>query len=142
MQRTIIMMFLTMLLCGAHTTPVMAKKKMVEKMYLFGFSASFKDSVVFFTDVQEISNVWYDTRKKFLLGREYYSQQLKTHLAEKNNEPNRTCLVMFATKRKSAEKKFLKLKHLYTQKAKGKYRVSYLPNEDFRFTPVELDFSE
>ena len=34
-----------------------AKNKTVQKVYLYGFSASFKDSVVYFTDIQELENV-------------------------------------------------------------------------------------
>lgn len=123
-------------------TQMAAKKKVEDKMYMFGFSASFKDSTVFFTDVQEVEKVWFDTKDKFLLGREFYSTQLKDYLSKKRQLPARTCIVMFDRNQKKAEKKLLKMKRLYTVKAKGKYEVQYLGPEDFKFHAVDLDFNE
>lgn len=131
-----------LLALALSTTQAMAKKKVIDKMYMFGFSASFKDSTVYFTDVQEVNNVWFDTKNKFLLGREFYSEQLKDFLSKKRQLPARTCVVMFDSKQKKAEKKLLKMKRLYTVKAKGKYEVQYLGPEDFKFKTLDLDFSE
>lgn len=131
------------MLCMAFAPhEVAAKIKPIDKMYMFGFSASFKDSIVYFTDIQAVDSAWIDTKTKFLQGRELYSEQLKNHLATNLNESNRTCIVMFAKKRSKLEKKYLKLKRLYTIKAKGLYDVRYLNNDDFKFKTVVLDFSE
>lgn len=130
------------LLLTAFAASTMAKKKQIPQMYMFGFSASFKDSLVFFTNVQEVKNVWYDTKDKFLLGRENYSSQLNNHLASKQALVNRTSIVIFDRKKKKVEKKFAKMKQQYTTKAKGKFDVRYLKNEDFRFQMVELNFDD
>ena len=42
------------------------KKQETTKAYLFGFVANFTDSVVYFTDIQEIENVTILKKSKFL----------------------------------------------------------------------------
>ncbi|MCR5712598.1 MAG: hypothetical protein K6G46_09170 [Prevotella sp.] len=115
-----------------------AKRMKAPKMYMFGFSASFQDSIVYMTDVQEVEGAWYDTKTKFLMGRQHYSYQLKDFLANNKQQPNRVCVVMYALTRKEAEKKFIKLRKEYTIKAKGKYDVRYLTTADFHFQPVDM----
>jgi hypothetical protein len=125
----------------AVVTPfeMQAKHVKMPKMYMFGFSASFQDSIIYMTDVQEIEGVWYDTKTKFLLGREHYSYQLKEYLATNEQKPYRVCVVMFAPTRKEAEKKFIKMRKEYTVKAKGKYDVRYLTTAQFKFLPIDVE---
>ena len=129
---------LALLLAGALPQNMEAKRMKVPKMYMFGFSASFQDSIIYMTDVQEVEGAWYDTKTKFLLGRQHYSYQLKDFLANTHQQPNRVCMVMFALTRKEAEKKFIKLRKEYTVKAKGKYDVRYLTNTEFKFQPIDM----
>ena len=110
-----------------------AKNKTVQKVYLYGFSASFKDSVVYFTDIQELENVSVAERTGFLYGRDSYSNQLREYLAEKG-QPFRTCIVSFAFDRKHIEKKYLQLKSKYTKK--GNFDVRYLKADEFKFNSV------
>lgn len=128
----------SLLLAVAIPTEMQAKRMKVPKMYMFGFSASFQDSIVYMTDVQEVEGAWYDTKTKFLMGRQHYSYQLKDFLANNKEQPNRVCVVMYALTRKEAEKKFIKLRKEYTIKAKGKYDVRYLTTADFHFQPVDM----
>ena len=60
-----VMILLTLTFC--NSTTVEAKVKVAPKMYIFGFSASFKNSIVYFTDIQELDSAWIDTKTKFLL---------------------------------------------------------------------------
>ncbi|MBQ2179961.1 MAG: hypothetical protein II450_06110 [Prevotella sp.] len=129
---------LALLLAGALPQEMEAKRIKVPKMFMFGFSASFQDSIIYMTDVQEVEGAWYETKSKFLLGRQHYSYQLKDFLANTRQQPNRVCVVMFALTRKEAEKKFIKLRKEYTVKAKGKYDVRYLTTTDFKFQPVDM----
>lgn len=129
---------LALLLAGALPQEMEAKRIKVPKMFMFGFSASFQDSIIYMTDVQEVEGAWYETKSKFLLGRQHYSYQLKDFLANTRQQPNRVCVVMFALTRKEAEKKFIKLRKEYTVKAKGKYDVRYLTTTDFKFLPVDM----
>lgn len=122
------------------TTVVSAKRTAVDKVYMFGFAASFNDSTVYFTDVQAVDSAWMDTKTKFLLGRENYSYQLRNYLTDNLNEKNRTCIVMFGLKKEKVEKKYLKLKKQYTVKANNKFIIKHLTSDDFKF--VAIDMSE
>ena len=50
------------------------------KLYMYGFAASFNDSTVYFTDIQEMDSVWTNTKTGFLYSRDNYSYQLRDHL--------------------------------------------------------------
>ena len=67
------------------------------KVFMFGFAASFNDSTVYFTDIQEVDSVWLETKNKFLYSRDNYSYQLKDHLKE-IGQVHATCLVVYAEK--------------------------------------------
>lgn len=114
-----------------------AKKVQPPCVYIFGFSASFQDSVVYMTDVQAVKGAWIESKSKFLLGREHYSRQLADYFSS-HQQPNRVCMVMFALKREDAEKKFLKLRKQYTSKSKRTYDMRYLNATEFEFTPVNM----
>lgn len=116
---------------------VSAKNYVVPKTYMFGFVASFNDSIVYFTDIQEVDSVWLTTKKAMLAGRSSYSNQLRDHFNNKLNMPNRTCIVVSDVKRKNVEKKYLKMKKQYTKDA-GKYDVRNLSVSDFQFMPVNM----
>ena len=117
-----------------------AKQVQVPHMYMFGFTASFKDSVVYMTEIQDVQKVWYDKKTKFLLGRDIYSSQLQEHFKEKMQMPDRVCVVVFAKSLKKAEKKYLKLRKKYLSDAKhtSSYEVRYITTQDFKFEPVDL----
>ena len=140
MKRTIKIALAALVLCSGLAIQVSAKNK-VEPRYLFGFSASFADSTVYFTDIQKVDSSWIDSKTKFLLGRDEYAGQLKRYFASQNN-PNRTCVVFFDKDIKKAERKLRKLKEIYTVKAKGGYDVKYLTKSDFEFAPVYMGLDE
>lgn len=126
------------LLMALAITGASAKGKMVPKVYMYGFSASFNDSIAYFTDVVEVDSAWMDTKTDFLLGRDSYSQQLKSYLSQTMGQPNRTCIVMFGTKRSKVEEDYTKMKKLYTEKAKNQYDVRNIASTDFTFSPVNM----
>jgi hypothetical protein len=135
----IIKYILLSLLLSAVMPADLQAKAVKTKMYMFGFSASFQDSIIYMTDVQEIDGVWYETKSKTLMERHQYSTQLKDFLTDNKEMPNRVCVVMFALTRKEAEKLFIKMRKEYTVKAKGKYDVRYLTMTEFLFHPIEID---
>ena len=128
---------LALLLAGS-TTEAFAKKVKTDHMYMFGFSASFKDSTIYITDIQDVQGAWYNTKTKFLLGRDNYSYQLKEYMANQQQQPNRVCMVFFATSKKKAEKQLQKIKKKYVEKAPGVYAVRYLTSSDFKFEAVDM----
>ena len=111
---------------------------------------------MFFTDIQDIPNAWYDKKTKFLAGRDTYSEQLKTFLTEQG-APNRVCMVFFSTNKSKLEKRYLKLrkKYMATPKKKKKskrkkaaggkgtvpfsYDIRYIAGQDFQFTPFDME---
>jgi hypothetical protein len=130
---------LTLLVCVAMGAE--AKTVKARHMYVFGFAASFKDSVVYMTEIQNVQGALYDTKTKFLLGRDSYSDQLKAFFKEKMQLSDRVCMVMFSTSKKKAEKKYMKLRKKYMgdKKRPSTYEVRYVTTQDFEFEPVGLD---
>lgn len=131
-------MLMTLLFCVAMGAE--AKRVQPQHMYMFGFAASFTDSVVYITDIQDVQGAWYDTKSKFLLGRDNYSLQLKDHFKDKMQMPDRICMVFFAKSMKKAEKKYLKLrkKYLSDKKRTSTYEVRYVTSQDFKFEPIDM----
>lgn len=113
--------------------------RVVPKAYMFGFVASFTDSIVFFTDIQEVDSVWLMPRKKMLAGKSNYSYQLRNFCADSLGFKNRTVVVVSALTRKEIEKKYAKMKKDYTVKRAGQYDVHYIDASEFRFTSVNMD---
>ena len=70
----IIKYILFSLLLAAVMPTELHAKVVKSKMYLFGFSASFQDSIIYMTDVQEVDGIWYDTKTKFVIERGQYSE--------------------------------------------------------------------
>lgn len=130
--------FMAALLAVMAFLPVSAKNIQVPKAYMFGFSASFNDSTVYFTDIQEVDSVWVDQKKGFLAERSQYSYQLRDHFTTSTGQSHRTCVVVSSLKRQDVEKKYAKMKKQYVEKNAGKYDVRYLTAADFQFKPVRL----
>ena len=108
--------FLCVLLAAAFTLSLMAKKpkdKNKYGVYLVGVSASFSDSLVYFTDVQFVDSASID-KKGLLTGRARYSEQLSEFM-DKQGKPRRTCFIFFDEKQKSLLKDVNKLKHKYNK---------------------------
>lgn len=108
------------------------------KIYMFGFAASFNDSIVYLTDIQTVNAYLVNNRTKFLSNREDYSYQLRNYLQSNGLEAYPTCITMFAENEKDATKKYLKLKERY-EKSKKKYSIKSLKDSQFKYTPVEPD---
>ena len=120
------------------TVEASAKLELTDNIYMFGFSASFKDSVIYATDIQNPQGLWIDTKHDYLINRDEYSHQLKVYLAEKLQQENRVCMVFFYTKKKKAEKEYLKLMKKY----KKGYEIRYLNENDFKFEAIDSDPEE
>jgi len=120
---------------SAFATVATAKTVVVPKMYMFGFAASFNDSIVHFTEIQAVDSVWIDAKTKFMAGRENYSYQLRDYLSEKAQMPHRTCVVFYNQDRQKLEKEYLKMKRIYAtgkKKEKKKDKNTRKSNNDIR----------
>ena len=63
--RYILLLTVMLLTVGAS-----AKSRKTEEVYMFGLSASFKDSIIYVTDIQNVEGAWLDKKTKFLLNRD------------------------------------------------------------------------
>lgn len=115
-----------------------AAKKSKDKnkygVYMAGVSASFTDSLVYFTDIQYLDSAMVDG-KGFLVGRSQYSVQLKDYLETKQGGKNRTCFMFYNIKKSKLQKEILKLKEKYK---KGNSLVFKDVNPEFKFEKAEL----
>jgi hypothetical protein len=128
-----------MMLClTAMTQQAEAQNRQVDKVYIYGFAASFNDSTVYFTDIQEVRGAYMHTKSKFLVNRDEYSHQLRNYLKEKGYyQP--TCITCYAYDRKKAQKGYDKLRRKYTVKAKNRFVVIDIKEQDFKYQPVTPD---
>lgn len=103
------------LLAVSFAFSLMAKKpkdKNKYGVYVAGVSASFKDSLVYFTDIQFVDSAAMNGAG-FLVERSQYSEQLNSFMEAQLNTKDRTCFVLFNGKKKSLEKEVHKLRQKY-----------------------------
>ena len=99
-----------------------------------GVSASFKDSLVYFTDVQLVDSVELD-KNKMLPERQQYSHQLRTYLEGTTGTTHRTCFIYFNTNKAKLEKDIRKMKDKYQKSGNSIVRQV---NPDFKFKKAEI----
>ena len=128
------MRYLLLLTVTLLTVEASAKLEMTNDIYMFGFSASFKDSVIYTTDIQNVEGLWIDTKHNFLLNRDEYSHQLKEYLTDTLQQPGRVCMVFFYNKKKKAEKEFL----ILMKKYRNGYEVRNVSASEFKFEAIDM----
>ena len=109
------------------------KKGSHKPVYAFGISASFTDTVVYYTDIQLLDSVHLD-KGGFLPHRELYSYQLKNFLEYDLKKPDYTCMVYFSESRKKLEKEAVKVKAKYK---KGTMVLQAIAPDKFSFKKPE-----
>ena len=110
------------------------KKDHSKPVYAFGISASFTDTVVYFTEIQILDSVSL-SKEGFLAHRELYSYQLKNYLEDNQLQQNSTCMIYFSENRKKLEKEATKILNKY--KKNNRMTVSRNDSDKFRFTKPE-----
>lgn len=140
MKQNLLTLFMIGCLTVFGNVSAYAKKEVVPKMYMFGMAASFNDSIVHFTDIMEVDSAWINSKNNFLLGRESYSYQLRTHLSDQLQMPHRTCIVIYSQKREKLEKQYQKMLRLYTVPKKGAqhFDVRMVERGTFRFDTIDM----
>ena len=122
-------LLLVFVMCSAFSM----KKNDDKQVYIAGVSASFKDSLVYFTDIQLVDSVILD-KNKMLPQRQQYSYQLKTYLESKLGQSNRTCFIYFDSNKTKLEKSIKKMKDKYQKSGKSIIRQV---DSEFKFTKAE-----
>ena len=110
------------------------KKDHSKPVYAFGISASFTDTVVYFTDIQILDSAKV-SKEGFLVHRELYSYQLKNYLEDNQLQQNSTCMIYFSENRKKLEKEATKILNKYMKN--NRMTVSRIDSDKFRFTIPE-----
>ena len=107
--------------------------KKTQPVYAFGISASFTDSIVYYTEIQELDSVSL-TSEGFLPKREAYSYQLKNYL-ENKGEANRTCMIYFSDSQKKIASEFDKISGKYKKNKTVSFKK--IEKKDFQFKKPE-----
>ncbi len=82
-------------------------------VYMFGFAASFVDSVAYITDVQQVDSAYVEKKSGFLADRTLYSSQLSGFLLTEMKQENMTCAVFWDKSKTKVEKKYAKVVKSY-----------------------------
>jgi hypothetical protein len=130
----------------AALLPATAKEKgnNTQRVYMFGFAASFNDSIVHFTEIHPVDSVVLNKKTNFLEGRESYSSQLRNYMTQQMQMPYRTCVVFYDRKAGRLQKTYLKMKRLYTPERKGQSShndVRTIGTDEFRFKAVDMNIT-
>lgn len=120
-------------ICVLNITAKKPKDKNQYGVYLAGVSASFTDSLVYFTDIQFLDSACVDD-KGFLVGRSQYSVQLKDFLESNEGGKNRTCFMFFNLKKNKLQKEIDRIKNKYS---KGNNMIIKSVNPEFKFEKAE-----
>ncbi|MBP1593570.1 MAG: hypothetical protein H6Q12_588 [Bacteroidetes bacterium] len=107
--------------------------KKTQPVYAFGISASFTDSIVYYTEIQVLDSVSL-TSEGFLPKREAYSYQLKNYL-ENKGEANRTCMIYFSDSQKKIASEFDKISGKYKKNKTVSFKK--IEKKDFQFKKPE-----
>lgn len=124
-------LFIVLAMCTAST---LENKK--NGMYIVGVSASFTDSLIYFTDIQFVDSVNVD-KNKLLPMRSQYSDQLENYLEQVKGMKNRTCFIYFNEKKSKLEKNIIKMKENYQKEGKSILREL---GDEFKFTKAVAEY--
>lgn len=128
--KVLVPLFFVMMVCSAFTM-----KDKGNGIYMVGVSASFADSLVYFTDIQYLDSVTLDKKTTLLPNRNQYSEQLDDYMEQIKGMSNRTSFIYFNKNKGKLEKVVKELKEEYMEGGKSVLRET---GSDFKFTkPVE-----
>lgn len=102
-------------------------------VYMFGFAASFNDSIVYMTDIQAVDSAIIGHKSNFLVNRAAYANQLQFFLMDNQKKSNATCVVFFDRKADKLQKKYQKIMKRYQSNKETLLQV--LPKDQFHFVP-------
>lgn len=105
------------------------------KVYVFGISMNFTDSITYMTDIQVLEPAYIETKSGFLYDRSIYSQKLQIWVEQVKGQPYTTCAIFFSESKSKIEKKYKKVQDkLYKDQSTI---VKSLEPGDFVFKPQE-----
>jgi len=131
---TLIVLVSVCMLTSFTKNDAVLKKKPTTGVYVFGFSASFTDSTVYFTPIQYLDGVVLEKKTKFLPGAPEYSYQLKDYLEQQRGENNRVCAIFADETKAKAEKHFINVRKRYLNQ---KMNVVFLTEQEFQYQKIQ-----
>lgn len=126
---------LLLILAATMTITATAKNKKYQKMYVFGVSTSFNDSVAYFTPVQVLDSVATVGKTGMLDNKQEYSYQLKNYFTNAGMT-HRTCVTVNNKKKKNIDKLYDKMKQKLAKKQN--LIIKTLGDSDFKFERVVM----
>ena len=131
---TLIVLVSACMLTSFTKNDAVLKKKPTTGVYVFGFSASFTDSTVYFTPIQYLDGIVLEKKTKFLPGAPEYSYQLKDYLEQQRGEKNRVCAIFADETKAKAEKHFINVRKRYLNQ---KMNVVFLTEQEFQYQKIQ-----
>ncbi len=110
-----------------------------QTIYIFGVSQNLSDSLVYISEITELSARHLLDKKRFLINREAYSSQFSDYLAEKLGSKHQTAAVFFAWSKNKAQSQRLQVKKkVMTQKNPiSRVAIKDIVSQDFQFRLLE-----
>lgn len=108
------------------------------KLYVFGISANFTDSITYMTDIQVLEEAYIETKTGFMYDRSIYSQQLQIWVEQVKGQPYTTCSIFFSDSKSKLEKKYKKIRDKYYKDQST--ILKHLEPGEFKF--IQLEWSE
>ena len=106
------------------------KKEEPKRVYMFGVSVDFNDSVVYLTDVQCLDSIVIN-KDGSIQNYANYSFQLKVYLEGTLGEADQTCAVIYSDNKKKLEKRYVKMRKRF--RADGRNVLKQLGTDSFMF---------
>ena len=110
------------------------KEPVMQRVGMFGFAVSFKDSVVCLTEIQTLDSAYIEPAHGFLHDRSLYSLQLQMYL-ESLGYKNAVCTVLFDKKPHKLNRVMRKVRKKFERDAS--FRIKEVPVSEFRFKAEE-----
>lgn len=111
-----------------------AREPKMKPIYIFGFAASFTDSVACQTAVQRLDSAWLDSHD-FLVDRSLYSLQLQMYMEQEEKMTNAITTVYFSKSERKMQRLWAKLRRKYEAAQNVIHHVT--PADKFQFTAEE-----
>jgi len=111
-----------------------ARKPVMHPVYMFGFSASFTDSISCQTEVQKVDSAWLGAHK-ILIDRSLYGLQLQYHMESVENCKNPITTIFYDTSLRRLQRTWKRVRRRY-ERADG-LRFSIIPVDRFLFRGEE-----
>lgn len=134
-MRKIITLLLISFFCAGFMEAEAQKKPEMCKIYIFGFGASFTDSVACQTNIQQLDDAWIEPKHKFLVDRSLYSMQLQDFMGNYKAYDNAICTVFFSTSLRKLQRTWKKIKKRYEGVNHLRYMI--IPEGEFAFKAEE-----